>query len=87
METHWLNLTIFFFRLRGGIIFSYFLCFYIEENLLYLRIFVFGYEYSFRFIERERSSAALCGPPISFEAEVNYPFWLATEVQASQCVG
>ena len=55
--------------------------------MLYLRIFVFGSEYSFRFIEQERSSAALCGPPISLEAEVNYPYWLATEVQVSQSVG
>ena len=41
------------------------------ENFFF---FVSGFNYSFHYIDQGRSSAVLCGPPISLEMEMNYPY-------------
>ena len=39
-----------------------------------LNIFIFGFKYSFYSSGQGKSSAVLCGPPISLEKETNYPY-------------
>jgi len=73
-------LYIFFFNLIFFYIpaFSYFYIYIILIHYLDFwtcsRILVFEFKCCFYSIGQEKSSAILCGPPISLETEINYPY-------------